>query len=86
MHCSTLDHIISLYDAYLPLLNKGDYLTEDEQRQCIEIRRALDQLWPKRRAELTFQAHGKGRLISAPDPRSVRQVARGIQPLPQGGD
>jgi hypothetical protein len=92
-HCSTtLDHIVTLSDQYLTLLNSrepGEFLTDEEQWQCVEIRRALDSLWPKRRQELTFRASGPPRMLSAPDPRSVRQVARfahGIAPLPQGGD
>lgn len=84
-HSTTLGRIITLSDQYLRLLNSrdpGDFLTDDEQWQCIEIRRALDQLWPARRAALVFERCGPPRMISAPDPRSHNQVARGIAPLP----
>ena len=83
MHSTTtFDRIIELYDAASHLLAKNDLLTAAEQRCFADIREELHQLWPKRRAELTFQIAGPPRMISAPDPRSQRQIARGIPPLP----
>lgn len=88
IHCSTIERIVILSAAEQALLS-GDWSEEDRQA-CAEIQAELAALWPKRRAELVFEREGPPRLVSAPDPRSVRQVARGIahgiQPLPSGGD
>jgi hypothetical protein len=81
---SIFDRIVSLYDQASALLTCEDGLTDDEQKQFREIRATLDQLWDKRRAELVFQVAGPPRVVSAPDPRSQRQIARGIAPLPGG--
>lgn len=86
---TTLEQIVVLSEAEQQLLAKDDYLTSEEQVQFREIRDALAKLWPIRRAELVFEQDGPPRLVSAPDPRSQKQVARfavGMQPLPQGGD
>jgi hypothetical protein len=85
-HTTTFDRIVQLYDEERQLLDKGDYLTDDEQRQFADIRAELAKSWPQRRAEQVFEVSGPPRMISAPDPRSQRQVARGIAPLPRGGD
>jgi hypothetical protein len=86
---TTLDHIVTLSIAEVDLLSKGDSLTDEERAQFADIRAALLKLWPIRRAELVFEQHGPPRMVSAPDPRSQKQVRRfavGIQPLPSGGD
>lgn len=88
-HSTTLGHIVALSEAEQQLLAKDDYLTEAEQRQFADIRAALAKLWPQRRAELVFERDGPPRMVSAPDPRSQKQVRRfavGVQPLPSGGD
>lgn len=85
---TTLEHIVALSEAEQALRDKTEWTPEDHQR-CADIQNALVDLWPIRRAELVRAQHGPPRLISAPDPRSVHQVARfarGIAPLPQGGD
>jgi len=83
---TTFDRIVHLYDQARMLLDKEEGLTEDEQRQFADIRDQLDRLWTHRRAELVFQVAGPPRMISAPDPSRRAQIARGIQPLPSGGD
>jgi len=87
MHSTTtFRRIVELYDVAGRLLAKEDGLTEAEQARFREIRDQLDQLWPKRRAELVFQIDGPPRLISAPDERArARHIAHGIAPLPGGG-
>jgi hypothetical protein len=82
---TTLDHIVALSEEEQRLLNQTEWTTED-RAQCAEIQKALRKLWPIRRAELVFERNGPPRIISAPDPRSQKQIARGIAPLPQGGD
>jgi len=82
---STFDRILQLEDEYVRRSSTAEWSDEDRWR-CIEIRRTVDGLWPKRRAEIVFEKYGPGRMISAPDPRSQRQIARGIPPLPSGGD
>jgi hypothetical protein len=91
---TTLSQIVTLSDEYLRRLNSrdaGDFLTDADRWRCVEIRAALAKLWNDRRQELTFEVSGPPRMVSAPDPRvrdvpSARLHARGIQPLPQGGD
>jgi len=84
---TTFTRIVELYDAAGALLSKDDFLTEAEQARFADIRAELDQLWPKRRAELVFQIDGPPRLVSAPDEHARRrQIAHGIAPLPSGGD
>lgn len=85
MHCSILEQIVTLSEAEQQLLSKTEWTADDHQR-CADIQNALVDLWPIRRAELVRERQGPPRIISAPDPRSVRQVARGIPPLPSGGD
>jgi hypothetical protein len=88
-HTTTLDHIVALSLAEVDLLGKGDSLTDEERAQFRDIRMALESLWPKRRAELVFERWGPARMVSAPDPRSQKQVRRfavGMAPLPSGGD
>lgn len=90
---NTLARIIQLEDEYVRRTSTAEW--DDENRwRCIEIRRTLDAMWDKRRAELVFEQHGPPRMISAPDPRSQPQIRRfahgaiahGIPPLPSGGD
>ena len=82
---TTFDRIVRLYDQAGQLLSKNELLTEAEQQLFADIRAELDRLWPKRRAELTFQASGPPRLIAAPNPHDHhRVIAHGIQPLPSG--
>jgi len=85
MQYTTLDRIVTLSLAEQQLLNTPDWSAAD-RKQFDDIRESLARLWTQRRAELTFDAAGPPRMVSAPDPRSQRQLARGIQPLPQGGD
>jgi hypothetical protein len=87
MYCTTpiLDHIITLSEAELQLLGKGDYLTDDEQQQFRAIRAALAKLWTKRRAELAFARRGPPRIVGtygANDRARIHAVAL----LPNGGD
>ena len=86
MHSTTtLDHIIALSMTEQQLLNQTEW-SNAERAQCAEIQKALRKLWPIRRAEQVYAQHGPPRLVSAPDPKSQRQIARGIAPLPSGGD
>jgi hypothetical protein len=63
------------------LLDKTQ-LTAAERAQFTEIRQALAKLWPARRAEQVFEAHGPPRLISSPEPLDRRRrIAFGIPPL-----
>jgi hypothetical protein len=89
---NTLDRILQLEDEYLQRSSTAELDDEDRWR-CIEIRRIVDSLWPKRRAELVYERHGPPLMISAPDPSScravMRAIAHGIAPLPMpatGGD
>lgn len=91
MYFTTLDRIISLYAAERELLDRAcdDYFTAAERQQFADIHADLALLWCDRRKELVFEVAGPPRLVSAPDPRSVHQVARfarGMAPLPSGGD
>jgi hypothetical protein len=64
-------------------------VTVEELERFKAIGAALDYLYEIRRAELVFEQHGPPRMISAPDPRSQKQVRRfavGMAPLPSGGD
>jgi hypothetical protein len=83
-YTTTFDRIVSLYDQASAPQACEEGLTADEQKQFREIRATLDRLWDRRRAELAFDASGPPRIVSAPDPRSQRQIARGIAPLPGG--
>lgn len=85
MHSTTLARIVELSHAEQQLLNQTEWSAADHAR-CADIQASLAQLWPKRRAELVFERAGPPRLVSAPDPRSQRQIARGMPPLPSGGD
>lgn len=82
---NTFRRIVELYHAAGALLAKDAYWTESERARYDDIQAEIDQLWPRRRAELVMQVAGAPRLISAPDPRSQRQVARGIAPLTMPG-
>lgn len=85
-HCTTtLDRINQLYAEEQRLQLQWE-LTPEDRARFRALHAELAQLWPQRRAEIVFQLHGAPRLISATDPRSQRQVARGIAPLPRGGD
>lgn len=86
MTTTTFDRIVRLYGEAGQLLSQEDGLSEADQVRFAEIRDQLDGMWNTRRAELVFQVAGPPRMISAPDPRSQRQIARGIPPLPRGGD
>jgi hypothetical protein len=83
----TFDHIVALYDEERRLLDKAgaDYLTDGERARFADIRASLARLWPQERLERVQATDGPPRVISAPDPRSQRQIARGIPPLPKGG-
>lgn len=85
---TTFRRIVCLYDEARALLDKrsNDWLTDDDQARFAQIREQLDRLWTHRRAELVFQVNGPPRMVSAPDPRRRAQIARGIAPLPAGGD
>lgn len=88
MQYSTLDQIVVLSEAEQDLLNTPDW-DAAERKQFDDIRAALAKLWTQRRAELTFNAAGPPRMVSAPDPRSVPQIRRfahGIAPLPSGSE
>jgi len=83
---NTLARILQLEDEYIHRISAVEW--DDENRwRCIEIRRAVESLWPKRRAELVFHVHGSPRIVSVPDERARRNLtAHGIAPLPSGGD
>jgi len=83
MHSTTtFARIVELYHAAGALLAKDDIWTTAERARYDDIQAEIDQLWPRRRQELVLQVAGPPQLLSAPDPRSQRQVARGIAPLP----
>jgi hypothetical protein len=89
MHSTTtLDRIADLYDEERQLLSRDDddWRTADVRDIASDIRARLERMWDKRRAELVFTYRGPPRLISAPDPSRRAQIARGIPPLPSGGD
>lgn len=86
---TTMDKITALYARAGALLAHDGFLTEAEQREFADIRAELDQLWPKRRAELVFQVSGPPRCLGGGterDQQRMRQIAYGIAPLPHGGD
>lgn len=87
MHSTTtFQRIVVLYHEAGALLAKDDIWTKAERARYDAISLEIDQLWPRRRAELVLEVAGPPRIVSAPDPKSQRQVARGIAPLPSGGD
>jgi hypothetical protein len=85
VNSTTLDRIVELSLAEQRLLNQTEWSDADHAR-CADIQASLAQLWTERRAELVFDHAGPPRIVSAPDPRSQRQIARGMPPLPRGGD
>lgn len=86
-HCTTttFDRINELYAEERQLLDRWD-LTAEERARFRALHAELEQLWPKRRAEIVFELHGAPRLISSPEPLDKRRrTAFGIAPLPMSG-
>jgi hypothetical protein len=82
---TTFQRIVRMYERAGALLAQ-EAMDDAERVEFRQLQSDLDQYWERERASRVFAQHGPPRMISAPDPRSQRQIARGIAPLPSGGD